>query len=99
MSISFPTASVAIVDGKAEVLVKCSGTTAQRCVGTLTVKFQGQPSKASYSVPQGKKKTIKVPLGTNLGVAEEGTPTIVATARTKQASGTPVKTTRKLHLK
>jgi hypothetical protein len=97
MSISFPKKSAKLKDGKVRVTVRCNGTEATNCVGTLKVKIGGKTSKAAFSVKTGKKKTISVPLASSVNLQAGGKAT--ATAVTNQVSGAPVKTTKKLTLK
>ncbi len=100
MSIGFPKAWFTIKNDRALVRVKCTGTIAARCVGTLTLKVQGKAYKATYSVASGKAKTIKVALGPNEELsATSPPPSAVAVARTEQTSGAAVKTKRKLRLR
>jgi hypothetical protein len=89
----------AVISGKdAAVKVRCLGSTAKRCVGTLTLKVDGKPAKASYSVAAGKSATVKVPLAEE-GAADRGASTTAsATAKTLQTSGGAVTTKQTLHL-
>lgn len=97
MAIGFPKKAAPVSDGKALVRVKCSGTVAKRCVGTLALKIDSQTYKAKYSVRKGKRATVAVQLGDS--VTQRGGPvTAVVTATTKQPSGGPFKTKRKLQL-
>jgi hypothetical protein len=97
MSISFPKGTAKVVNGKAKVLVRCTGSVSASCVGTLSLKLGGVTHKAVYSVKAGKKKTIAVPLGSNLSLGVSGS-TAQVNASTEQPSGSPVKTKRKLKL-
>ena len=99
MSLSFPQAGATVTGGKAQVLVHCNGSIAQRCVGTLTLKVGGQAHKAVYTVAKGKKATIEVPLGSStLSLVDGASLTAHAVARTEQPSGRPFRTARKLQL-
>jgi len=103
MAITFPKGTVAVGDdGTADVPVHCSGSVAQRCVGTLTLKSQGTVQKAVYSVVRGTNATVTVHLGAALravmSTASDGV-TARAVARTEQDSGRPFRTARRLALK
>jgi Collagen triple helix repeat (20 copies) len=98
MSLKFIGGKAAISGDVAAVKVRCLGSTVKRCVGTLTLKVDGQTAKASYSVAAGKTGTVKVPLAEE-GAADRGTSTTAsATAKTLQTSGGAVTTKKTLHL-
>lgn len=100
MSVGFPKPTFTIAGGEARVAVKCSGSTAQRCVGTLTLKVRDTAHKAAFSVPRGRRTVVEVPLGPSTTLLESAAqPTVLAVARTEQASGAPVKTRRRLQLR
>lgn len=100
MTIGFPKKTITVVGGKAKVLVKCSGSTAQRCVGTLTLKIGSARYSVAYSVRKGKKAVAKVPLGADAELlAGSPPPKVTAIARTEQTSGGATKTKRTLRLK
>jgi hypothetical protein len=99
MSLSFPKGTASTSGNKANVAVRCNGSIAQRCVGTLTLKVSGQAHKAVYTVVKGKTATIEVPLGSStLSLADGASLTAHAVARTEQPSGRPFRTARKLRL-
>ncbi len=102
MAISFPSQSIAVGDdGVASVPVRCSGSVAQRCVGTLTLKAEGTVQKAVYSVLRGTQATVSVHLDERLRtlMLEGGSGVVAhAIARTEQDAGRPFRTARKLQL-
>jgi hypothetical protein len=98
MSLKFLSGKATVADGEAAVKVRCLGSTAKSCVGTLTLTIAGKAAKVSYSVPAGKKATLKVALGTVDLSTVGATTTAAAVARTKQSSGSAATTKRTLHL-
>jgi hypothetical protein len=102
MAITFPKATVATSGKWAEVLVRCSGSTAQRCVGTLALKSKGTLQRAAYSVLRGETVTVSVPLGSDLqellSSGDSSGTTVRAVARTEQDAGRPFRTSRKLRI-
>ncbi len=98
MSISFPKATGSVSGSNAAVLVRCNGSIAERCVGTLTLKVSGKAHKVVYTVSKGKQATITVPLGSSQSLAGVTSLTARAVARTEQPSGRPFRTSRKLRL-
>jgi hypothetical protein len=91
--------------GKAWVKVACSGTIANRCVGTLVLRAGGTARKAAFSVRRGKRRIVRIPLGAHLlsklaAAREEGEGLQARLfARTSQTSGSPVITSRLIRLK
>jgi hypothetical protein len=95
MSLKFLSGKASVSGGKAAVKVRCLGSTARSCVGTLTLTVAGKADKVSYSVAAGKKATLKVALGT---VDLSSTTTAAAVAVTKQSSGGATTAKHTLHL-
>lgn len=100
MSVSFPRAIARIAGPGALVQVKCSGSSAARCVGTLSLSAAGTVHKAPYSIGKGRRQYVVVPLGSDLGLLDGlDAPRATATASTVQVGGAAVKTKRALKLK
>lgn len=100
MSVSFPRASARIAGPGALIQVKCSGSSAARCVGTLSLSAAGTVHKAAYSIGRGRRQYVVVPLGSDLDLLEAlQAPRATATASTIQVGGAAVKTKRALKLK
>jgi hypothetical protein len=99
MSITFPKGTATLNGRKADVLVRCSGSTAQRCIGTLALKMHGTVQKAVYSVLKGQTTTVSVPLVARAQETSDSGTVVRAVARTEQTAGRPFRTARKLHLK
>ena len=92
MSLSFPKGAATLTSGKIHVPVRCNGSIAANCVGTLSVKLNAKTTKAVFSVAKGKQATLKV-------AAKGPAKTMTVTAHTEQISGGAVKTRRKLQLR
>ncbi len=100
MSVSFPRATARIAGPGALVQVKCSGSSAARCIGTLSLTAGGTVHKAPYSIGKGRRQYVIVPLGSDLEWLEAlDAPRAAATASTIQVGGATVKTKRALKLK
>jgi hypothetical protein len=100
MSISFPGSVATIAGPGALVQVKCSGSSAARCIGTLALSAAGIVHKAPYSIGKGRRQYVVVPLGSDLDRLEGlQAPRATATASTVQVGGAAVKTKRALKLK
>jgi hypothetical protein len=98
MSLKFIGGKAVVSGGDAAVKVRCLGSTAKRCVGTLTLKVGGKSAKASYSVAAGKTGTVKVQLAEGGATDRGASTTVSATASTLQTSGGAVTTKKTLHL-
>jgi hypothetical protein len=100
MTVSFPRASARIAGPGALVQVKCSGASAARCIGTLSLSAAGTVHKAPYSISKGRRQYVVVPLGSDLELLDRlDAPRATATASTVQLGGAAVKTKRALKLK
>jgi hypothetical protein len=100
MTVSFPRASARIAGPGALVQVKCSGSSAARCMGTLSLSAAGTVHKAPYSISRGRRQYVVVPLGTDLDrIGGRGAARATATASTIQVGGAAVMTRRALKLK
>lgn len=100
MSVRFPRASARIAGPGALVQVKCTGASAARCIGTLSLSAAGAVHKAPYSIGKGRRQYVIVPLGEDLEVLadlEAARATVIAS--TVQAGGAAVMTKRALSLK
>jgi hypothetical protein len=98
MSLKFLSGKATVTGGKAAVNVRCLGSTAKRCVGTLKLTLAGKTTKVAYSVAAGKTATLKVAVGSvDLSSAGAAT-TAAAVAVTQQSSGGAATTKRTLHL-
>ena len=100
MTVSFPRPTARIAGPGALVQVRCTGSSAARCIGTLSLEAAGVVHKAPFSISKGRKQYVVVPLGEDLEhldglVAARAT----ATASTVQLGGAAVKTKRTLKLK
>lgn len=98
MSLKFIGGKATVSGDDAAVKVRCLGSTAKRCVGTLSLKVDGQTAKASYSVAAGKAATVKVALPDEGASDRAASATASAVAKTLQSSGGAVTTKKTLHL-
>jgi hypothetical protein len=95
------TGKVAEVAGPgALVRVKCEGTEALSCVGTLAIEAPGEPAEVAYSVDRGEERIVVVPLGSQRdlfdGLVSLKTRVV---AQTLQEAGGSVRTARVLRFK
>lgn len=100
MSLEF-TSKVARVAGPgALVKVKCAGTEALSCVGTLAIDAPGEPPEVAYSIDRGEERIVVVPLGSQRdlfdGLVSLKTRVV---AQTVQEAGGSVRTARVLRFK
>ena len=95
LSLAFPSEEAHLAGSQALVLVKCLGSEANTCDGTLTLTTSGNKHKVPFSVIGGTSQNLTVPLGSDAGAAKRA----VAVARTAQASGTYVRSSEVLHLR
>jgi hypothetical protein len=98
MSLKFIGGKATVSGDDAAVKVRCLGSTAKRCVGTLSLKVDGQTAKTSYSVAAGKAATVKVALPDEGASDRAASATASAVAKTLQSSGGAVTTKKTLHL-
>lgn len=100
MSLEF-TSKVARVAGPgALVEVRCSGSAAPGCVGTLSIGAPGEPPQVAYSIDRGEQRVVVVPLGSQRdlfdGLVSLKTRVV---AQTVQEAGGSVRTARVLRFK
>jgi hypothetical protein len=98
MSAAFVRPVASVSGGKLIVVLRCSGTIAQRCVGKVKVRIDGSFHKGIYSIASGRKARVKIPGPVptqEVGVVQR----VRAVAVTAQVSGRPIKTARKLKLR
>ena len=100
MTLSFTKATARIAGPGALVQVRCTGSSAARCIGTLSLTAAGAVHKAPYSIGKGRRQYVVVPLGSDLELLDglEAAHATV-TASTIQVGGPTVKTKRALKLK
>jgi len=100
MSLEF-TSKVAQVAGPgALVKVRCSGSGARNCVGTLAIDAPGEPPEVPYSIARAEERFVVVPLGSQRdlfdGIVSLKTRVV---AQTVQEAGGSVRTARVLRFK
>jgi len=101
MSLEF-TSKVARVAGPgALVEVKCSGSEAPACVGTLAIDAPGEPPEVAYSIDSGEERVVVVPLGSQRDLFDGGLVSLKTrvVAQTVQEAGGSVRTARVLRFK
>ena len=100
MTLSFTKATARIAGPGALIQVRCTGASAARCIGTLSLSAAGAVHKVPYSIGKGRRQYVVVPLGSDLELLEGlDAPRATATASTVQVGGAAVKTKRALKLK
>jgi hypothetical protein len=100
MTLSFPRRTARIAGPGALVQVRCTGSSAARCIGTLSLTAAGAVHKAPYSIGKGRRQYVVVPLGSDLRLLDGlDTARATATASTVQLGGAAVTTKRALELK
>jgi hypothetical protein len=101
MILSFTRATARIAGPGALVQVRCTGASAARCIGTISLTAAGAVHKAPYSIGKGRRQYVVVPLGSDLELLEgqTGAARATATASTVQAGGAAEMTKRALKLK
>ena len=100
MTVDFTRATAPIAGPGALVQVKCSGSSAARCIGTLSLSAAGTVHKAPFSISKGRRQYVVVPLGSDLELLDGlDAPRATATASTVQVGGAAVRTKRALKLK
>jgi hypothetical protein len=100
MTVSFPRPIARIAGPGALVQVRCTGSSAARCIGTLSLEAAGTVHKAPFSISKGRRQYVVVPLGDDLERLDSlEAPRATATASTVQLGGAAVKTKRALRLK
>jgi Right handed beta helix region len=97
MSAAFARPTAVVSGEKLTVELRCSGTTAQRCVGKVKIRIDGTFQRAVYAIARRRKAAVTLP--GPVPDARPGSDTVRAVAVTAQVSGRPVKTVRKLKLR
>jgi len=95
LSLAFPSEKAHLVGSQALVFVKCLGSQANTCNGTLTLTTSGNKHKVPFSVIGGTSQNLTVPLGSDADTAKRA----VAVARTAQGSGGYARSSEVLHLR
>lgn len=100
MTVEFPSAIARIAGPGALVQVRCTGSSAARCIGTLALSAAGTVHKAPFSIGKGRRQYVVVPLGSDRERLD-GLDAVraTATASTVQLGGAAVRTKRTLKLK
>ncbi len=100
MTLAFPRRTARVAGPGALIQVRCRGTGAARCIGTLALGVAGAVHKAPYSISKGRRQYVVVPLGDDLGLIDS-LPSARATvsASTIQANGAAVTAKKTLRLK
>jgi hypothetical protein len=100
MSIAFPSKTANVSGPGALIVVKCAGSGARECAGTLTVEGLSESHSVSYAVAKGEQRSLVVPLGAErdffTGIAS---PKMRVVAETMQSTGSSVRTVRVLRFK
>ena len=100
MTLSFTRATARIAGPGALVQVRCTGSSAARCIGTISLTAAGGVHKAPYSIGKGRRQYVVVPLGSDRRLLDRlETARATATASTVQVGGAAVRTKRALKLK
>jgi len=100
MSLEFTAKTATVAGPGALVSVRCIGTEAATCVGTLSIAAPGEPPEVPYLLEQGEERVVVVPLGSQRGIFDgivSVKTRVVAT--TVQAEGGSVRTARMLRFK
>lgn len=100
MSLEFTKKTAKVAGPGALVSVRCVGSEAAGCVGTLSIEAPGEPPEVAYSIDGGEQRVVVVPLGEQRTIFDG----IVAVktrvvAHTVQAEGGSVRTARTLRFK
>jgi hypothetical protein len=98
MSVEFAAPTVRLAGPGALVYVRCSGSVASSCVGTLALKVPGGTHEAPFSIEAGAKRMVVVPLGSEQRLFH-GTESAQAVAETMQSRGSSVRTARLLRIR
>jgi hypothetical protein len=97
MSVEFAAPTVRLAGPGALVYVRCQGTAASSCVGTLALEVPGGTHEAPFSIEAGAKRMVVVPLGSEQRLFQ-GTKSAKAVAETMQSRGNSVRTARRLRI-
>jgi hypothetical protein len=96
MNLEFARSTVRTVGPGALVFVKCTGSEAGLCTGTVTLTIAGAKHKVPFSVNGGSNQTLVVPLGSD-DVGRGAT--ALGQASTAQQLGAYAQSTEVLHFK
>lgn len=100
MSIVFPSKTASVSGPGAVVLVKCAGSSARECAGTLTVEGLSENHSVSYAVARGEQRSLVVPLGGDRGFFSGiAAPKMRVVAETVQPTGGTARSVRVLRFK
>lgn len=99
MTLAFPHQGAPIAGPGALVRVHCLGSSAARCIGTLSLSVAGSVHKAPFSISKGRRQYVVVPLGRDLEPIDslDGVRATV-TASTIQGDGAAVTARKTLRL-
>jgi hypothetical protein len=98
MSVEFTRRHASVVGSRAVVFVRCTGTAAATCDGTLALRGIRGSHKVPYSIEVGEEQALAVPLGDQSGSVPRGGKAH-AVSRTLQLSGSTVRTSRVLRVR
>ncbi|HEX6665219.1 MAG TPA: hypothetical protein VF081_01325 [Solirubrobacterales bacterium] len=98
MKLAFPTHTAKLAGPGALVSVKCTGTGASSCIGTLALKASVGTHEVAYEIARGERRTLIVPLGEEDRLFDS-IESAEAVARTMQNTGISVRTARVLHIR
>lgn len=105
MAVAFTRPVVRARGRVAPVKLRCAGTTARRCIGTVVLRAGGTAQRTVYSIPRGKAAVVRIRLSgklrRRLAAARRIGRTLQARlfARTAQTSGKPEFARRLIRLK
>jgi hypothetical protein len=100
MTLEFTRGTALVAGPGALVRVRCTGTSARSCVGTLAIEAPGEPPEAPFSIDSGEERVVVVPLGSQRSVFG-GMVSVKSrvVAHTVQATGSSLRTARTLRFK
>ncbi len=100
MELEFVSGTAQVAGPGALVEVKCVGSGARSCVGTLSIEAPGEPPEVAYSIDSGEERVVVVPLGPQRcmfdGIVTVKTRVV---AHTVQTTGSSLRTARTLRFK
>jgi hypothetical protein len=98
MSVEFTRRRASIVGSRAVVFVRCTGTAAVTCDGTLALRGIRGSHKVPYSLQTGEEQALVVPLGDDSDSLPRGAKAH-AVSRTLQLTGGTVRTSSVLRVR
>jgi hypothetical protein len=99
MKIAFSGRTARVAGPGAIVQVRCTGTVAASCDGTLTLAVGAESQEIPYTLAGGERRILVVPLGASDGLLERaGSVTALAVAETVQPTGGVVSSKHRLRL-